>query len=102
MTSKKFRAGLVALDLFMAVQAVFGGVALLTGILVAPHEWLEGGPFTSITIPALILSVVVGGGSLVAGLILLRDRFVGGAASVVAGCIVVGCRRQTAKEGGTS
>ncbi len=90
MNSNKARIGLVALDLFMAIQAAFGGITLLTGVLEAPHEWLDHGPFTSITIPALILAVVVGGSSLGAAVILVRDRFLGGAASVAAGCVVVG------------
>ena len=54
---------------FMALTAIGGGVALLIGLDEFPPEWLRTTPFKNYTIPALILSVVVGGSALSAAVL---------------------------------
>jgi hypothetical protein len=90
MDSKSLRVGLVALDLFMAVQGIAGGVGFAFGISGAPPELLSGTPFSSFFIPGMLLLLTVGGFSLVAGVLTIRDSFAGAAASVFAGCVVLG------------
>ena len=86
------RQVLVALDLFVAVTAVAGGIALVTGMerkRFSP-ELTKRTPFKSYTVPGLLLGVVVGGTSLVATVATLRDRRSGPLASAVAGATLIG------------
>ncbi|NUQ82615.1 MAG: hypothetical protein HUU10_13460 [Bacteroidetes bacterium] len=66
----------LSLSAFVAITALAGGVALLTGAEDTrfPATWLEGAPFSSYLIPALLLSVVVGGSSLTAMILLIRKH----------------------------
>jgi len=50
----------------VAITAIGGGIAMLVGADKFPKEWLAGTPFVDYTIPALILTLVVGGSALVA------------------------------------
>lgn len=84
------RAMLVTLA-FNALSQFGGAVGLLTGAISPPLTLLSDTPFTSYTVPALILGVVTGGSSLVAlRLVWLSARLVGDFASIIAGCITVG------------
>lgn len=54
--------GAVIIAGFNALSAVSGGIGMLvTGGLGMPMEALEGSPFTSFALPALVLIAVVGG-----------------------------------------
>ena len=63
------RMALLITQAFVAVTASAGGLALILGsvnpswglVLVPPAEYLEGSPFTSYTIPGLLLIVGVAG-----------------------------------------
>ncbi len=83
--SHQARRGLTVLDGFLGITAVFGGLTLLFGWLPIPASLLIGSPFTSYTIPALALTVLVGGGGVLAT-VLMRRRSSGSlAASGLAG-----------------
>jgi hypothetical protein len=59
---RAWRRSLATLLFIGALSAVGGGVAILvSGGLGMPASMLEGSPFTSFTVPALILIAVVGG-----------------------------------------
>jgi hypothetical protein len=77
---------------FIALTAIGGGIALLTGAEGArfPLEWLEGTPFNDYTIPALLLTIAVGGSSLAACISLFRNLKNGSVLSLVAGNMMVG------------
>ena len=77
---------------FIALTAIGGGIALLTGAEAnrIPIEWLEGTPFKDYTSPALLLAIAVGGSSLVACVMILTGRKVGTPASMLAGLIMMG------------
>jgi hypothetical protein len=77
---------------FIALTAIGGGIALLTGAEANrfPIEWLEGTPFKDYTIPALVLAIAVGGSSLVACVTTIAGRNVGTLASMLAGLIMMG------------
>jgi len=87
---------------FNALSAIGGGIALLAGtykdgVLIEaggraqfPLEWLQNTPFSDYTIPALILTIGVGGSSLIAAVLVFTGREEGVLASVVAGLIMVG------------
>lgn len=60
------RSLLCGLLLFMAVNAFAGGVYGVCGAPGVPTEWLEGTPFRTYFVPALVLFVMVGGSCLVA------------------------------------
>jgi hypothetical protein len=83
---------LVALDSFVAVTAVAGGVALATGMERKRFslKLLKGTPFKSFMVPGALLGVVVGGTSLVATVATLRGRRSGPLASAAAGATLVG------------
>ncbi len=86
---------------FNALSAIGGGIALLLGtyqdgVLIEaggraqfPLEWLQRTPFSDYTIPALILTMGVGGSSLTAAVLVLTGRDEGVLASAVAGLIMV-------------
>ena len=66
---RALRVVLFIVDLFVALTAIGGGIALFTGLESderIPPEWLDGTPFKSYVIPGLILAVVVGGSAAIA------------------------------------
>lgn len=75
---------------FLAVTAVVGGAALLTGDIAPGLELLAGSPFSSYVIPGLSLLVLVGGSAVVATFMLLVRHPAGVAASAVAGVMIMG------------
>jgi hypothetical protein len=77
-------------SVFVALTAVFGGVALAMGVDKFPADWLVGTPFGSYLIPGLILAVVVGGSAAIAALAALRRPDAGALASMLAGAIMLG------------
>lgn len=86
------RIALVAVDAFVALTAIGGGLALAFGLRTRrlPVEWLKRSPFHSYRIPGLILAVVVGGGAAVAAVATVRSAYVGGLASILAGALLMG------------
>jgi hypothetical protein len=77
---------------FIALTAIGGGIALLSGAEGSrfPLEWLQGTPFKDYTIPALLLTIAVGGSSLIACVTMLRNLKNSVVLSLVAGSIMVG------------
>jgi hypothetical protein len=98
MRERNVRIALVVVDLFAAVSAIGGAVALV-GYMESPLSVLRGTPFADFTVPALLLGIVVGGSALAAATIALfgprRIALFGPwrmepLASAAAGCIMVG------------
>jgi hypothetical protein len=83
---------LLALDSFVALTAIGGGVALATGMERKRFSLslLDDTPFKSYTVPGLLLGVLVGGTSLVAAAATLRHSRGAPLASAVAGSVLVG------------
>lgn len=77
---------------FVAVTTVGGGLALPTGLEVEryPLERLTGTPYASYTIPAVFLTVVVGGSAALAMATCLRARSCRPTAVAASGAIVMG------------
>ena len=75
---------------FIALTAIGGGIAILSGVDRFPLVWLQGTPFTNYTIPALLLTIAVGGSSLSACISIFRNLRVGIILSLAAGMIMVG------------
>lgn len=77
---------------FIALTAIGGGIAMLSGAEGDrfPIEWLEGTPFQNYTVPALVLSIIVGGTSLAACIAIFRNLKSGSVLSLAAGCFMVG------------
>lgn len=90
MKHKFVRIIIVGLAGFIALTAIGGGVAMLMGLDSFPLEWLEGTPFRSYTIPALLLAGVVGGSALAAAVLVWRGGRAGVVAAVAAGLIMAG------------
>ncbi|MCE7980006.1 MAG: hypothetical protein DYG89_02340 [Caldilinea sp. CFX5] len=86
------RAVLFSADLFVALTAIGGGIALVAGLEANrfPLAWLQGTPFTNYVIPGLILTVVVGGSAAIAAVLMLRSSASGARASRLAGLIMMG------------
>ena len=87
---KSLRLIIGLLTAFIALTAIGGGMAMLTGIDRFPLEWLEGTPFSNYTIPALVLAIVVGGSSLLAAVTLFMKHKNAVFASMAAGLIMAG------------
>jgi hypothetical protein len=90
--SSALRWPLFAAAAFVALTAIGGGVALVTGLEGGrfPLALLKGTPFSSYVIRGLILAIAVGGSSAVAAAAVLRKFRLGALASIVAGVILVG------------
>jgi hypothetical protein len=83
---------LAIVDGFVAITAVGGGIALMTGLENNrfPTEMLGSTPFPSFVVPGLILAIVVGGSATTATFELLSRRKGGALASALAGAILIG------------
>ncbi len=83
---------LFALALFVAVTAIGGGAAILSGLERNnfPQRWLDGTPFRSFTIPGVMLATIVGGTALAAVIVLPISSDVGTIVSLAAGIILIG------------
>jgi len=58
--SRTANFSLILLEVLVAVGAVFGGVGLIANNAIGMlPEWLEGTPFTSWTVPGLLLLLVI-------------------------------------------
>ena len=90
MKHKKTRITIGFIAGFIALTAIGGGIAILTGVDPFPPEWLAGTPFPDYTIPALLLSVVVGGSALVATIAIFMRGNKGILAAMIAGAIMMG------------
>lgn len=92
MRSSGMRVALFVVDVFVALTAIGGGIALATGLEANrfPVDWLRGTPFSSYMIPGLILTVVVGGSAAVAAVATLRSPDAGALASILAGVVMMG------------
>lgn len=77
---------------FIALTAIGGGIALLSGAESErfPLEWLEGSLFENYIVPALLLTIMVGGSSLVACITVFRNLQTGIPWSFVAGIMMTG------------
>lgn len=83
---------LVVLDLFVAVTAIGGGIALVTGLegdRFSPAI-LRNTPFRGFVGPGLILAIAVGGSAAVATALTITDRETGAVVSILAGAILMG------------
>ncbi len=91
MKHKLIRIALVVLEAFVALGAVAGGIALLTGVFAQgiPFAWLAGTPFSDYTIPGLVLAIGVGGGMVVAAATVFIQREWAVLLSAVAGIFMV-------------
>jgi hypothetical protein len=91
MNQRIIRIALIVVDLFAGLSAVVGCVGLVTGGIQIPLSLLRGTPFTSYTVPGLILGIVVGGSALAAAAAaLLKRRALDALTSLAAGGIMVG------------
>lgn len=81
---------LTVLTVFIALTAGGGGLAMLAGIDEFPLEWLEGTPFNDYGVPALILTLVVGGTSFLTALTVYSNRHRASRLAMLAGLVMVG------------
>src|SRR5512142_371334 len=63
---------LIVLVIFQSISTILGGIALLANIISMPVELLQGSPFKDYTVPGLALSLLAGGSSLFASILLFR------------------------------
>jgi hypothetical protein len=86
MINRIARIALVALELFLALTAMYGALYVVP---VQPRALLAGSPFADYTIPALGLGVLVGGGALLAAASLIPRPRMGTLLSVISGGSVI-------------
>jgi len=86
------RGALFAIDAFVGLTAVGGGVALAAGFEGDrfPPDLLQGTPFSGYVVPGVILAGGVGGSATVAAAAMLRGSRQGALASVLAGAVLIG------------
>lgn len=84
MSEGAIRKELRAVDWFLAITTIVGGVALWVGWITMPLSYLQGSPFSNYDVPAALLTLVVGGASLAAAVSMQRRLEVGPIASLIA------------------
>ncbi len=84
---------LVTIQALVGLTAIMGGAKLVsdpTGASAAlPLVWLAGSPFPDYRIPGVVLLVVIGVGTIVAGVIVLRQRRYAKAAAFGSGLMLI-------------
>jgi hypothetical protein len=90
MLHRILRIALIILDAFLALTAFAGGIGLLTGAAAPSTDLLKDSPFSSYTIPALSLFVIVGGCALAAAILLLRRHPQAALVALASGVIIIG------------
>lgn len=69
------KLSLIIILLFLGLTAVAGGINLIiTNGSGMPVEWLANSPFRSFLIPGLILTLLIGGLSLVSSVLLMKNH----------------------------
>lgn len=86
MLDRPLRIVLVALNLFLAANAIIGAMWVIPAL---PLDWLQGTPFSTYLVPAVSLAVCVGGGALLSAAALFRGWWWAPLASVVTGLAIV-------------
>lgn len=84
------RWSLIALELIVAANAVYGGIGLMQGGLGMPAQWLAGTPFESWVLPGMFLLAVVAAPMALAAAAELSRRWWAYAASLAAGALQAG------------
>jgi len=92
MKSKKLAVIIGVIAGFVALTAIGGGLALLSGAEETrfPLAWLEGTPFQDYTFPGILLTFAVGGSSLTACISLFKKYKWSSLISFIAGCLLCG------------
>ena len=92
MSTSRRRLALLGLEVFVALTAIGGGIALATGAEGGrfPRSWLSGTPFGDHLAPGLILAAIVGGSAAAAAIALARQSTIAPRASTAAGLLLVG------------
>ena len=80
---------LIVLTIFQSISTILGGIALLANIISMPVELLQGSPFKDYTIPGLALSLIAGGSSLFASVLLFRKSKFSILFSTMAGVVMM-------------
>lgn len=75
---------------FVALTAIGGGIAILTEVDKFPIEWLDGTPFKSYIIPAILLIVLVGGSASLSAINILLKRKHTLRYSLITGILLIG------------
>jgi hypothetical protein len=83
------RTLLLDLNLFLGFTAVAGGVALLVGWIKVPLSSLAGSPFSDYTVPAVLLTLVIGGSAMLAAMLVHLGNSLGFPASAIAGGAII-------------
>src|SRR6476619_4862054 len=85
------RWALVAVEVFVAVGAVYGGIGLIAGNAIhISDDWLVGTPFDSWVLPGIFLLLIVAAPMTIAAVAELRRRQWSYTASVFAGVAQIG------------
>jgi hypothetical protein len=89
-TKNGTRVALVLLELLVGLNAVWGGIMLMTDSWKLGHDWLDNTSFDSWFLPGLALLLVIGGSQLAAATTLLARRPHAREVSIVAGQVLIG------------
>jgi hypothetical protein len=74
---------------FLAITGFMGGIGLVAGLNAPPVDTLKGSIFKDFTIPGLALFVFVGGGALLAAILLVRKSKFAVLFATVSGIIIM-------------
>jgi hypothetical protein len=86
---KALRILLIVLTFFLSITAALGGIALMANLYTPPVDYLQGSIFTSFAVPGLALCLLVGGGALLAAILLLRKNKYATLSAATAGIMIM-------------
>lgn len=89
-SNDRLRTAVIAVTGFSAANAIAGGIGVMVHGLGLPIDLLDGTPFTSFTVPGLILALAVGGSMLAATVAALQRSSTAGRAAMIAGAVMLG------------
>ncbi len=90
MKHKGIRLTLILFEAFVALTSIVCGAGLAVGAIQFPLAWLQGTPFSNYTILGLVMTIIVGGSSLLGAATILTGREVGVLVSALAGLLLMG------------
>ncbi len=74
----------------VALNAIAGGYYALSGAADVPVAWLDGSPFSTYTMPGIVLLVVVGGSAAVGAVAVFAQKPFARRSALAAGVVLLG------------
>lgn len=83
------RIAMTVMTLLLGIAAIPSGIMLMLNVFAPPVDMLQGSLFKDFTLPGLALTLIIGGSSLLAGILLIKQNKFGSMAAATVGVILM-------------